>query len=305
MSIVVLTGASGLIGKRIYDKLTAAGDNVILFSRNAEKSKKIFPGAYKHVKWNAGEDGLWSKEIDGADHVIHLAGEPLFNNAWSPEFKKKIYDSRIISTRGLVNAMRNAGKNPKSFVSASAIGYYGAVKNKELTERDPAGNDFLSQVCADWEKEASKCEELGVRRASIRTGIVLDKNEGALQKMILPFKLFVGGPVGDPRNYWSWIHLEDIADIYIEAMRNNNYKGAINGAAPNPVTGREFAAETGKALKRPSLFPVPEFALKILFGERAGMISGGQKVIPAKLQALGYKFKYPDLQEALRDVLTQ
>lgn len=303
MSVVALTGASGLIGKRVYDKLTAAGDNVVIFSRNAEKSRKLFPGAYKHVKWDAGEDGPWTEHIDGCDHVIHLAGEPLFNRAWTPEFKKEIYDSRIVSSRGLVNAMRKASRKPKSFISASAIGYYGAVKNKALTESDPAGNDFLARVCVDWEMESSKCEELGVRWACVRTGIVLDKNEGALQKMMLPFKLFIGGPVGNPKNYWSWIHLEDIASIYIEAMRNENYRGAINGAAPNPVTGKEFAGEVGKNLKRPSLFAVPEFALKLLFGERAVMISGGQKVVPAKLQELGYKFKYPTLPEALGDVL--
>jgi uncharacterized protein (TIGR01777 family) len=276
---------------------------VIVFTRDIEKSKAMLPKAYKHIEWDAKEEGAWKQHLEECDYVIHLAGEPLFANRWSEDVKKRIYNSRIISTRGLVKAMREGSHKPSAFLTSSAIGYYGSDMEKEFTESDPPGNSFLARVCRDWEGEAAKCAEFGVRWAGIRSGIALDKHDGALAKMIPFFKAFLGGPIGNPKNYWSWISLEDLADLYMEAMNNPEYKGALNGVSPNPATGKEFARELGRAMRRPSLFPVPEDALKLVFGEKANAISGSQKVLPKKALDLGFKFKYPNLPEALKNAL--
>lgn len=305
---IVLTGATGLIGPSLFNKLIGQGNHVTVLAREAGHAEKIIPGAARYVRWDTNQtDGDWVGTLDGADTVIHLAGVPVAER-WTDEHKKAIYDSRIIGTRNLVSAMSKVKNKPKTFISASAIGYYGIQSHSpdvpSLTEKTPAASDFLAKVCTDWEMEASKAEVFGTRVALIRTGIVLSLKGGALGKMLIPYKFFIGGPIGSGKQWVSWIHIDDESEIFVFAMNNPNAKGPINAVAPNPVTMDTLAHTFGKALGRPSLFPVPMFVLHALLGDAAEVVGEGQKVIPEKLLSLGFKFKYPELSMAVENILT-
>jgi uncharacterized protein len=245
-------------------------------------------------------------KVEECDAVLHLAGENVFAKRWNAAFKQMLVDSRVKSTTNIADALkrkpRRADGSPKTLVNASAIGIYGPHGDEELTEESPAGSDFLSRLCVDWEAATHAVEAAGVRSTQVRVGVVLDKNGGALAKLLTPFKLFVGGPVGSGKQYMSWIHHDDMVGLFLFALDTPGCVGPINGIAPNPVTNREFSKALGKALHRPAIFPTPGFALKLLLGEVADVVTNGQRVLPRKALALGYPFRYPTIDGALAEL---
>lgn len=301
---IVITGATGLIGTHIFNALIKRGDEITVFTRSPEKTRSKLPGAKDYINWTAEETGAWAEYLNDKDAVIHLAGASLAGKRWTDNYKREILRSREISTKGLVRAIGRSSQKPEVFVCASAIGYYGSSDYKEFTEDDPPGNDFTAEVCTIWESEAAKVESYGVRRVSIRTGIVLDKNEGALAKMLLPFRFFAGGPLGNGTQWMSWIHVDDITSIYLLALDNPKITGPVNASSPNHVTMNEFSHTLGEVLNQPSWIKVPEFILKVVLGEMSDTVLKGQKVIPKKLSRVGYSFKYPVLEGALNNLLS-
>ncbi|MFN3374800.1 MAG: TIGR01777 family oxidoreductase, partial [Chloroflexus sp.] len=254
------------------------------------------------------EQGPWFAAINGAWGVVHLAGAPissgLLGKRWTPEYKAEILNSRVIGTRGIVNAMAAAQQRPAVFVCASAVGYYGFYRNNTpLDERAPAGRDFLAQVCVAWEAEAAKAEALGVRTVMLRTGLVLDPDSGALPQLMLPFKLLTGGPILPGTQVYPWIHPADEVGLIRFALENERVRGPLNAAAPNALANRDFAAVLGKVLGSPSWLPVPEFSLRLALGEMADLVVNGQNAVPRKALDLGYQFRFPTLEPALRDLL--
>jgi uncharacterized protein (TIGR01777 family) len=302
---VVVTGATGLIGKDVCNRLRAEGYEVVVFTREPERARRAAPGAADYVAWTPSESGPWAAHIDGAWGVVNLAGAPVAGKRWTEARKREIRDSRIVGTRGIVAAIAAAARKPEALVNASAIGYYGPRDDTPLDEAAPAGHDFLAGVVADWEAEARKAEDAGVRVALVRTGIVLDKDEGALAQLMLPYRFFVGGPVLPGTQWFSWIHHLDEAGIVLLALRDERARGPINATAPEPQTNRDFSRTLSRVMGRPSLFPVPGVALKLLFGEFAGTLTTGQRVLPARAQELGYKFQYPASEAALRQILAR
>ncbi len=299
---VVVTGATGLIGKALCKKLVEKGYQVVVFSRDPAAARRSVPGTAEYLAWMPAEDGPWAKAIDGAHAVISLAGASVAGKRWSESYKREIRDTRVIGTRGLVGAMAKAGTKPRVFASGSAVGYYGFRDDTPLDERAAPGGDFLSKVVQEWEQEALKAEAQGVRTAIVRTGIVLDRREGALPLLALPFRMFVGGPVLPGTQWFSWIHLADVVGIILLALEDERVSGPINAAAPEPQTNRDFSKTLGKVLGRPSLMPVPGFALRVIVGEFGETLTTGQRVIPRLAQELGYQFQYPTSEQALREI---
>ncbi len=300
---IVITGATGAIGRNLCRKLIESGEEITVFTRNPEGARKILPAVKKFVEWNYESIDTWLQELYGKDVIVHLAGTNLGAKRWNDEYKKLAYDSRIISTRNLVEAIKLLEKKPKAFICSSAVGIYGNRYDEVLDESSLTGNDFMAVICKDWEKEAANVEQHGVRRVSVRTGLVMMKDDGVLKKMLLPFKLFIGGPLGNGRQWFPWIHIDDIVGIYIHAIDNESVSGAINGASAGIVTMKEFAKTLGKVLKRPSFFAVPKFAMKIATGEIADYAVMSQRTSAEKILKLGYKFKFENLEAALRDLL--
>lgn len=303
MKKIIITGATGLIGRKLSQKLFEAGHQIIVFSRNASSAKNVLKKDFTYIDWDYSRSDKWIESISTADAIVHLAGINLFAKRWNKKFKEEILASRKETTKALVDAVKLSQAKPAVFVSASGVGYYGDCGDKLLDENSPAGNDFLAEVCKVWEAEAAEVEKAGVRRVSVRTGIVLSKEDGALKRMLLPFKLFVGGPLGNGKQWFPWIHIDDIVGIYFHAIENQNLNGAVNAASPNICTMKEFAKTLGKVLHRPSLFPVPELALKIAIGEAGKVVLMSQRVKVNKLLESGYKFKFENLEEALRNLL--
>ena len=301
MKKVLLTGATGLIGRKIAKELISRGDKVSIVTRSSEKARALIAGAENYIEWNSVRSN-WSENFRDIDAVIHLAGENVMARRWNKVHKEKIYNSRIDSTRNLTDSIRNSVNKPKVFIAASAVGYYGSSE-EPVTEESISGKDFLADVVKAWEGETSKIDEFGVRRVNIRTGIVLDKSEGALAQMITPFKLFIGGPLGSGRQWFPWIHIDDVAGIFLHALDNENVAGVLNAVSPNPVRMNEFCRLMGKIMKRPSIFKVPPFVLGIIFGEGAGVLLTGAQAIPKKTIELGYKYKFEKAENALTDLL--
>jgi len=245
----------------------------------------------------------WMHELNDVDVVVHLASANLSAKRWNEKFKKEAYDSRIISTRNLVEAIKQVEHKPKSFICSSAVGYYGERFDEILDEESSPGNDFLADLCKDWENEASKVEQYGVRRVSLRTSPALSKDEGALKKLLWPYKLFIGGPLGTGKQWFPWIHIDDIVGIYLHTINTEMMSGAINGASPGIVTMKEFAKTLGNVLNRPSAFPVPKSIMKIVAGEVAEYVVMSQRTTVEKILNSGYKFKFENLEAALRDLL--
>lgn len=298
---VVITGATGLIGKKIADLLIQRGDELTIFTRSIDKAKQIIPDAAEYVEWNLSLDN-WQAALDGKYAVIHLAGENVMAKRWNEKQKKNIFNSRIDTTRSLVNAIENTAYMPKVFLAASAIGYYGNSEQSVSEESEP-GNDFLSGVVKAWEDETKKVDLFKVRRVNVRTGIVLDKNEGALAQMITPFKYFIGGPLGSGKQWFPWIHIDDVAGIFLYALDNENVNGILNAVSPNPLRMNEFCKLLGRVMHRPSLFKVPEFILRLIFGEATEVLLQGAKVIPKRTLQLGYEYKFDKEEKALIDLL--
>jgi uncharacterized protein len=305
---IVITGATGVIGVELARKLILRGEKVVLLARSPESAARKIPGAAGYVQWDSDmESGDWTGFVNGAKAVIHLAGKPLLESRWSQEHKDECYNSRILGTRHMVSAIAGALEKPQVFISASAIGYYGSFSScgdtPELDESAREGSDFLAKICFDWEKEALEAEKSGVRLVLLRTGIVLSTKGGMLQKMITPFRFFLGGPIGSGLQCISWIHIDDEIACILEALDNPSYRGPINAVTPQHVSMKEFATELGAALGRPSLLTVPKPVVQLLIGEGGEYAVKGQKVNPAFLQKHGFVFSYPKLSDALEDLI--
>uniref|UniRef100_Q3AUE8 TIGR01777 family protein n=1 Tax=Chlorobium chlorochromatii (strain CaD3) TaxID=340177 RepID=Q3AUE8_CHLCH len=305
---IVITGATGVIGVELAQKLIKRGEKVVLLARSPNAAQQKIPGAAAYVRWDSDmQEGEWKSTISGAKAVIHLAGKPLLESRWNEEHKQECYQSRIIGTRHIVAAIAEAAEKPQVFISSSAIGYYGSFDKcsdtAPLTESGNKGSDFLAHICIDWEEEARKAENLVPRLVFLRTGIVLSTRGGMLQKMMTPFQYFAGGPIGTGLQCISWIHMDDEVNAIIASLDNSAYKGAINLVAPTPVSMKEFASKLGAVMGRPSLLQVPEFAVKMLMGEGGEYAVRGQKVLPTFLEKQGFTFRYPDLSNALGDLI--
>ncbi len=296
---ITVTGATGFIGRRLIERLAPAKHQLHALSRHT--NVKFGDIAIWISKWDPMSEAPPRESIVNAEAIVHLAGEPVAQR-WTPQAKTKIRESRVQGTRRLVEALSKLSTKPSVLVCASAIGIYGSRGDEILTEASAPANDFLAEVCQAWEKEALAAESMGIRVARIRTGIVVGKGGGALEKMLPPFKAFVGGKIGSGKQWMSWIHIDDLAGIVCYALANP-LSGAFNGTAPNPVTNSEFTRKLAGALGRPALFPVPGLALQALFGEMSGMLLGSQRVLPRATEAAGYKFQYPELAPALRSIL--
>jgi uncharacterized protein (TIGR01777 family) len=304
---VFVTGGTGLIGRRLVRELLQRGDNPVVLTRRYGDARQMFGPNCKLVEGDPMEPGDWTGGVADCDAVINLAGENVFNRRWGDAFKGLLFDSRVRSTMNVAQALlrnpRRGDGRPKALVNASAIGYYGPHGDEELTEDSPPGNDFLAQLCVEWEKAARAVQTAGVRCAVVRVGVVLDKEGGALAKLLTPFKLFAGGPVGKGRHWMSWIHHDDMVGLFLLALDNAGGEGPLNGTAPNPVTNRDFSRALGRALHRPAFLPTPPFALRVLLGEVADVIATGQRVAPKRALSLGYTFRYPTLDAALAQIL--
>ncbi len=298
---ILVIGATGLIGRSLCRALTGDGHIVSAVSRSSAKSPGL---AVAEVhQWDTQAGPLSQAALEGIDAVVNLAGEPLDARRWSDHQKRLIRDSRVVTTRNLVEGMRSMDRKPAVFVGGSAVGFYGDRGDELLDESSPAGRGFMSEVCVEWEREAARAAELGMRVVQIRTGVVLSTEGGALKKMIAPFKLGVGGPLGNGKQWFPWVHVKDIVGIFRHAILTATQVGPVNGVAPEPVTNREFTRELGRALHRPAFLPVPEMALRVLMGEMSAVLFASQRVVPKAVLASGYKFCYPSLSAALANLI--
>jgi uncharacterized protein len=304
---VAVTGGTGFIGNRLVDRLQSEGHQVLLLVRNVPKAQQRFPQA-EVISYTPKVSGPWQQAIAGCDGVVNLAGEPI-SNRWTDNSKQEILESRSIGTARIVEAIaahqESAQANPKPsvLVNASAVGYYGTSETAVFDETSSPGQDFLAEVCKAWEAEAEKVKASGTRLAIVRTGIVLGPDGGVLAKMMFPFQLFAGGPLGGGKQWVSWIHREDLVSLIIKALTDSSVAGVLNGTAPNPVSMGELCQELGNIIQRPSWLPVPGFALELLLGEASKLVLEGQNVKPLKTESTGFKFQYPTLKAALSQIL--
>jgi len=300
---ILISGGTGLIGRALTRNLLADGHHVSILSRSPQKYAAAFPDA-ELLQWDGRTADGWAHALAQANAVINLAGAGVADKRWTPARKRLILDSRINAGTAIVAAIEQSPRKPAVLIQSSAVGFYGENPgDTPLTEAAPAGDDFLAQVCVAWEASTAAVEALGVRRAVIRTGVVLAAKGGALPRMALPFRFFVGGRIGSGRQWTPWIHIADEVAAIRFLLENEAAHGTFNLSAPNPVTNAEFSRALGKALHRPALIPVPSLALKALFGEMASVLLGGQRAIPQNLQSLGFTFQYSDAAAALRDLL--
>jgi uncharacterized protein (TIGR01777 family) len=293
---IVVTGASGFIGSALVDRLIKQ-HSLTLLSRSARREQNSANKEW--AVWQPGQGGAWEQAVDGADGVINLAGEPIAGKRWSAAQKQELRGSRINGTRALIQTIAKAKVKPRFLLSASAVGYYGPHGDEIISEDTAPGGDFLANLCVEWEALARQAEACGVRVALLRTGIVLGKGSGALARMVPPFKMFAGGPLGSGQQWMPWIHIDDQVGLISYLMANEQARGAFNLTAPNPVTMEDFAKALGAALNRPAWARVPGFALSFMLGEMADMLLHGQRAVPKAALQLGYRFKYPKIAEAL------
>jgi len=298
---VFMTGATGLIGGGLVSQLLQRGDTPVVLTRDVARARKRLSNPKTEiVAGDPQHEGDWMAAVDGCEAIVNMAGQPVFAKRWNEAEKTLVRNSRILSTNNLIRAIERAKSRPRALVSTSAIGFYGDVPEGDLDEGSAAGNDFMAKLCVDWEAAAREAEKHGVRVAIVRVGVVLDRNEGALKQMLLPFKLGLGGPIGLGKRWMSWIHIDDIVGVFLKALDDPEARGPINGTAPEPVRNGEFSKALAGALHRPCLFPVPPLALKVMFGEVSQVVLGSQKVLPKQAQKLGYAFKYANVQGAMK-----
>ena len=305
---ILITGGTGLIGRKIVNELCIQGAFVKILTRNVKKARVLFSNSYalEFLDSKKYDDPLILKSvIEETDAVINLAGMNVGEKRWNEAFKEEIYSSRINTTKLLVDSVKLSQNKPDSFISASGVGVYGDKKDERINEDSLTGNDFLADVCVDWENEALNAAELGVRVVILRTGIVLDKKDGALPELIMPFKFYIGAYQGNGRQWFSWIHIDDIVQIYLLALENTKIEGIVNAVSPDPVTNKSFIKSVSEFKKTLFLIPVPAFVMKIVAGEFAWNLLTGQKVFPDKLVKVGYNFKFPDLNSALSDLFSK
>eukprot|EP00741_Cyanophora_paradoxa_P020249 tig00021238_g19543.t1 len=298
---VAVNGATGFVGKRLVRRLLKNGDEVVVLTRSPSRAASIFGSSVRAINFDGAKD---VPDLSGVDVVINLGGASIADGRWSEARKKEIRESRVVATGRIVEGMEGSENGPRVLVNSSAIGYYGASETATFTESSPAGNDFLASVCKEWEAAANEAEKFGARVATVRTGIVLGREGGALAKMIPAFALFAGGPLGSGRQWFSWIHAEDLVSLLLRAADDGSLRGALNGTAPEPVTMGELCGTLGRLMARPSWLPVPGPALEVLLGEAAQVVLQGQRVVPEAAQRAGFSFQFPSLEAALKDVLS-
>ncbi len=293
---VAISGVSGLVGTALRANLTAAGHDVLALSRRASLPPLTT------ITWDIENGRFDASLLEGVDVIVHLAGEPVAQR-WNEKTKKAIRHSRVRGTKLLVEGLKSLKLKPKLLLSASAVGFYGDGEDRELDETSPRGEGFLPEVCQEWEAAALDAMGLGMRAVCLRTGIVLSTKGGALAKMLLPFRLGLGGRLSTGRQWMPWIHIDDLVGAMRFIMEKEDLMGVVNGTTPNPVTNADFTKGLGRVLRRPTLFPVPEFGLTLLFGDMAQILLEGQKVKPQKLLAAVFAFRHPELEEALSDII--
>jgi uncharacterized protein (TIGR01777 family) len=296
---VTVTGATGRVGRHVVAALKERGDDVTALSRDPDRATELL--GVPAFAWNLKEEAAPKPALEGRDAIVHLAGEDV-GQRWSEKAKAEIRDSRERGTRNLVHTIFDTSPRPQALVCASASGYYGARGDETVDEAGAPGRDWLAEVVARWERQAETAK-IGCRTVVVRTGLVLDAQGGALAKMLPPFKAGVGGPIGSGRQYMPWIHLDDLVGIYLAAIDNPAFQGPINASAPEPVTNKAFAKALGRAIHRPAVAPVPGFTIKLLYGAMSQIVLTGVRMVPGRAAELGYEFKHPDLDEALRDTL--
>jgi len=308
---ILITGGTGLIGLALIDVLLADGHEIKVLTRNPDGARDALPSGVLPVKWDAASPEGWSHLIPETDAVVHLAGESIageslfeiLTNRWNAETKARIQQSRIKTGNALVEAIAASDKKPKVFIQASAVGYYGDTGDAEISASAPNGDDFLAETCRLWEDSTAALDEMGVRRVVIRTGLVLADKGGILPIVLLPFRLFAGGPLGSGEQYVPWIHIDDEVNAIRFLLNHEDARGAYNLSAPNPIKQREQAKIIGRLLHRPSFIPTPGFALKLALGEKSTLVLDGQNAIPENLELDGYVFKYDDFENALGELL--
>lgn len=302
---VAVTGATGMIGRALVAELLERGDEVVALSRDAGRARASLPAGTEAHEWAAPDrDPAPAAALEGAGGVVHLLGETVAQR-WTERARRAIRESRVAGTRNLVAGLRQVQPRPRVLVSQSASGYYGARGDEPVDESGAAGDDFLARVVVDWEAEARNAEELGLRVVLARTGVVLSEHGGALEKMLPPFKLGVGGPVAGGRQYVPWVHADDAAGALLFCLDNDAASGPVNVAAPEPVSNRELSKALGRVLGRPAVAPVPALAVKLLYGEMAQVVTTGVRMVPARLAQLGYEFRRPELEDALRSATSR
>ena len=294
---VLISGSSGLVGKALAKSLTNDGHEVLRLVRRK-------PATAAEIEWHPNQGGLDAERLQGIDAVVHLAGESIASGRWTDEKKRAIRESRVKGTSLLAESLAQASTPPSVFISASAIGYYGNRGDELLTETSRPGDDFLAGVCIEWENATKPAVENGIRTVNARFGIILDENEGALAKMLTPFRMGIGGRVGDGRQWMSWVALDDVVNAAKFLITDTSTRGPVNFVSPSPVTNAEFTKTLGRVLSRPTFFPVPEFAARLAFGEMAdALLLASQRVKPAVLEEKGFKFGWPTLESALTHIL--
>jgi hypothetical protein len=299
----VITGGTGFIGTLLVRRLSQESHSIVLLSRSASRSYRLNNADVRIVRWDPYAPGEWMREIDGADTVINLVGKNVFEQRWNDTVKRQILDSRVVPTALLVDAIARAEKKPSLLISASAVGFYGDRNDEEITETSGPGDDILAEVVQRWEGAAYEAERYGVRVATPRIGLVLEKSGGMIGKMLLPFRLCAGGRIGSGRQYLPWVHMDDVVRGMLFPIEKQNFHGVYNLVSPHPVTMNEFVRTFGKVLHRPSWLPVPDFALSVLYGEGAKVILSGQRALPKRLIEAGFLFSFSDAESALRSIL--
>ncbi|MEX2425262.1 MAG: TIGR01777 family oxidoreductase [Thermomicrobiaceae bacterium] len=299
---IIITGGTGLIGRALTDRLARDGDEIIILSRGSDRPAGLSDSA-RVVKWDARTDEGWSGELAEADAVVNLAGSNLSGGRWTESRKQLMRQSRIDAGKAVLAGIRTTGHIPPAFIQASGINYYGHREDRFIDESEPPGDDFLANLCVEWEGTTAPVEALGSRRVVIRSGPVLNVDEGALPPLAMPFHLFLGGRTGSGKQGISWIHINDEVEAIRFLIKDSTVTGPVNLCAPGPVTNAEFASALGRAMNRPSLFPVPGFALRTAMGEVSDTILLGQFAIPSRLAEAGYRFRFPEIEQALRHLL--
>jgi len=294
----LVTGATGFVGRRLVERL----DSPVILTRDPDRARPAFPPSVTMFPWDPESGPPPAECFHGVDTVFHLAGEPIAAGRWTPERKATIRDSRVVGTRNLVHGLESLKPRPSTLVCASAVGFYGDRANQTLDETFASGNDWLSAVCRGWESEAEGAVPLRVRVVRARLGIVLGQG-GALAKMLPPFRMGVGGRLGNGRQWMPWVHIDDVVGLLLHAAEKSDVKGPMNAVGPNPVTNREFTRTLASVLGRPAIFPVPKLALQLLFGEMSTILLSSQKVMPKVAERTGYQFRYTTLDAALRAIL--
>ena len=301
---VLVTGGTGLIGRALASALDSRGDEILILSRNPDKAHGLPRSAQVH-RWDGKTAEGWGHLVERIDAVVNLAGANIASGRWTPQRKRDIAESRLNAGKAVLQAIESAEHRPEVLVQASAVGYYGPHGDEVVTEDSPPGKDFLARLAVEWEKSTERVEEMGVRRAVIRTGIVLSTEGGALPRMILPFRFFAGGILGSGRQWMPWIHIADEVAAILFLLDNRELYGPFNLTAPNPVTNAEFTHTLAKTLGKPAFMKVPSFALKAIFGEMATVLLDGQKAVPKRLQDAGFRFQFPELTPALKNLLSR